>query len=218
MSPNRKRHPRLVGPLELTGLLAIAALAVAVVVALTAIGDPVPGDLRAAPVAAADTCPDAPAADLVTSAELLACPDVYDGVEVTIEGEVVGAVLRRDGGAWLQVNDDAYANAVGPLPASGVRAGANSSIAVFAPDSLADAIGSIGGPQRVGDRLRIAGTYLRSDPADAGAPTLRAVAAEVLLPGRPIERRATPGRVAAAALGVAVTGVLIVAARRAGHR
>ncbi len=218
MSTVRARGPRLVGPPELAGLLAVCALGVAVVVALTATGDPVPADFRPAPVPSSEDCPDAPADGVVSSAELLACPDVYDDAEVVVEGEVVGAVLRREGGAWLQVNDDAYALALGPLPVSGVRAGANTSIAAFVPESVADGIRSAGGADRVGDRLRLTGTYRSADPGDAGAPALRATTAELLLPGRPIERRAGPGRVAAAAVSAAVAGVLVLAARRAGRR
>jgi len=204
--------------LELSVLLAAGAVVVAAVVALTATGDPVPGNLQPPAISSPEDCPDAPSDGVVASVELLACPDVYDGVEVVIEGEVVGGVLQRDGGAWLQLNDDAYATALGPLPASGVRAGANAAIAVFAPESVISRIASVGGAHAVGDRLRVAGTYLRADSDDAGAPALRATSAELLLPGRPIDRRAEPARVAAAAVSAAVAGVLMVRARRARGR
>jgi len=51
----------------------------------------------------------------LTAAIATACPRLLDGREVLYIGEVVGDVLRREGGAWAQINDDPYALEVGPF-------------------------------------------------------------------------------------------------------
>jgi hypothetical protein len=64
------------------------------------------------------------------------CPAAYDGHRVTYVGELVGDLLRREGGAWVLVNDDDYALRVGPLPAHPELRGTNSGLSVWLPDPL----------------------------------------------------------------------------------
>lgn len=123
----------------------------------------------------------------VRSSEVVNCPDVFDGREVEYRGEVVGDVLRRDGGAWLLVNDDAYALSVGPLPAHREFSGTNTGLAVWVDTATAATIEHTGGPARRGDVFRFTGTILRVDPADGGGLTLRASDVELLSRGGPVE-------------------------------
>ena len=108
----------------------------------------------------------------VTSAIVVACPQAFDGRRVTYVGEVVGDVLRRDGGAWVQINDDAYALEVGPLPAHDDLRGTNSGLQVWLPDDLLAGI-EPGRPGTRGDVVQVEGVLLRADPEDAGGMTLR---------------------------------------------
>lgn len=104
-----------------------------------------------------------PPAGLVSSNELYDCPASYDGRLVRYRGEVVGAVLRRDDGAWLQLNDDVYAGEIGPLPAHRDFRGGNAGVGVFVPHDVADAITFVGGPDARGDILEVVGTFRRVD-------------------------------------------------------
>ncbi len=121
----------------------------------------------------------------ITSAAVVECPDLFDGVPVFYAGEVVGDVLERSGGAWLQVNDDAYALEVGPLPSHTDMRGANTGLAVWVPNDVLPGL-TAGGPRERGDIVAIRGIVRRTDPADGGGLTLRANTLEILVPAQPV--------------------------------
>ena len=116
----------------------------------------------------------------LTSAIATACPRLLDGVDVVYVGEVVGDVLRRDGGAWVQVNDDPYALTVGPFGPHRQREGFSAGLAVWLPDGLHEGLGPPGRSGRRGDVVRVTGVLRRADPDDAGGLTVRADTLEVL--------------------------------------
>lgn len=116
----------------------------------------------------------------LTSAIATACPRLLDGVAVVYVGEVVGDVLRRDGGAWVQINDDAYALDVGPFGPHREREGFSAGLAVWLPDGLHEGLGEPGRHGRRGDVVRVTGVLRRADPDDAGGLTVRADTLEVL--------------------------------------
>ncbi|MEX2505208.1 MAG: OB-fold nucleic acid binding domain-containing protein [Egicoccus sp.] len=118
----------------------------------------------------------------ITSPQVYACPEAYDGLRVTFVGEVVGEVLERDGGAWVQVNDDDYALEVGPVGAHRELRGFNSGLSVWLPDGLHEQIEGLGRPGRRGDVVLLEGVLDRTDPADGGGITLRADRLEVVAP------------------------------------
>ncbi len=154
----------------------------------------------------------------ITSEAVYACPRLFDGLDVRYVGEVVGDVLRREGGAWVLVNDDAYALEVGPLGAHRELAGFNSGLAVWLPDRLHEHIAETGRFGRRGDVVLIEGVLLRADPADGGGITLRATSLELLAPSvataEPLNR---PLVVAAAVVMLLALGAIVVA-RRARER
>jgi hypothetical protein len=118
----------------------------------------------------------------ITSSLVLACPRLFDGREVTFIGEVVGDVLRRTDGAWLQVNDDDYALEVGPVGAHRDLRGSNSGLGVWVPDGLHEELGAPGRHGTRGAIVRIEGVLLRADPDAGGSMTIRATALGVLAP------------------------------------
>jgi hypothetical protein len=118
----------------------------------------------------------------LTSEIVFACPRLLDGREVTYIGEVVGDVLRRAGGAWVLVNDDAYALEVGPMGPHREQRGFNSGLAVWLPDGQHEQLGAPGRHGRRGDIVRIEGVLHRADPADGGGITVRSSQLEVLAP------------------------------------
>jgi hypothetical protein len=118
----------------------------------------------------------------LTSGIVFACPRLLAGRDVVYFGEVVGDVLRRDGGAWVQVNDDAYALELGPFGLHRETRGFSSGLAVWLPDGLHEGLGAPGRHGRRGDVIRVEGVLLRTDPADGGGITIRARALEVVAP------------------------------------
>ena len=130
---------------------------------------------------------DFPSGGRISSTQLYQCPSAFDQVEATFVGEAIGELLHRDGGAWLQVNDDAYALEVGPMIGHRERAGFNTGVSVWLPDGLHERVGSVGRPAQRGDILALRGTVHRADPDDGGGITLRADELEVLAEGVAIE-------------------------------
>lgn len=156
------------------------------------------------------TLPDAPTTDLdsvdpvgrVSSAAVNACPDSFDGQVVEYIGEVVGDVLRRDDGAWVLVNDDAYALQTGPLSGHTDFRGGNSGLAVWLPEEQADLVDEPGNAERRGDVIRISAVVNRTDPRDGGGLTLRALQTEVLVEAQYLD---TPVNWVQAGLALAFT-------------
>ncbi len=150
----------------------------------------------------------------VTAAIVTACPRLFDGREVVHVGEVVGDVLRRDGGAWVTLNDDPYALELGPFGPHRERSGANSGLAVWLPDGLHEDLGAAGRHGRRGAVLRVEGVLERADPANGGGLAIRAERAEVL--AAPVEVVEPLDRtLATAALAAALTAaVALLHARR----
>lgn len=195
MSPNRR-------PMRTRVVVEIIAVAVLIAAAAVLIGavrraapdtklgigiEPAlaPDDPAAEFITCERTLPDAPSlpddraqvvpVGRVQSSAIYECPDLFDGHVVVYIGEVVGDVLRRDGGAWVLMNDDAYALEVGPLQGHREFRGANSGLSVWLPGRLVDLVEAPGGPDRRGDVLRLRGVVLRTDPSDGGGLTFRAI-------------------------------------------
>jgi hypothetical protein len=145
---------------------------------------------------------------------LYECPAIYDGLTVTYTGEVVGQVLQRDDHAWVQLNDDAYANVLGPLGSHGVAAGANSGIGVRIPLAAAKAIRNVGANERQGDRIEVRGVFWRSYPGDGGGTVIRAEQVEIVEEGGPRSALTYPGRRFAALLLFPLTLLVVVVAFR----
>jgi len=151
----------------------------------------------------------------ITSESVYACPRLFDGLDVRYVGEVVGDVLARDGGAWVLVNDDAYALEVGPLGAHRQLSGFNSGLSVWLPDGLHERIGATGRFGRRGDIVLVEGVLLRTDPADGGGITLRATSLELLAPAvtttEPLNRALA---ITATAVMLLALGAILVVRRR----
>ncbi len=146
----------------------------------------------------------AESADRATSTAVLACPSAYDGRTVVYVGEVIGDLLRRDGGAWVLINDDPYALEVGPLPLHAARRGTNQGLSVWLPEATLEKISGLGRPGQRGDVVAVTGVVRRVDPAAGGALTLRAESLEVLAPA---VRRDDPLQLWQLALALGLVGV-----------
>lgn len=153
----------------------------------------------------------------VTADELLDCPETFDRRTVRYRGEVVGGLLDRADGVWAQVNDDAYALDVGPLPAHRDYRGGNVGIGVLLPPDLAEQIGTVGGPRTRGDQVEVVGVFRRVDPATREVTVIRASDGALVRPGEVVADAAQPGRQGVAAL-LALAAAAIAAAERFGAR
>jgi hypothetical protein len=168
-------------------------------------------------------CPDLdilPAVTDVTSNDLYDCPLAFDGRAVSYTGEVVGAVLRRRGHAWVHLNDDVYAGVRGPLPAHRDYQGGNGGVGVRIPSTLAADIERVGGPAGRGDLLRIEGVFHRVHPGSREAAVIVATSGSVAAPGQPFVDPILPDRAVAAlllgtlALGLAISERIVARRRR----
>jgi hypothetical protein len=155
----------------------------------------------------------------VLSNDLYDCPATWDARAVRYRGEVVGAVLRRRGGAWVQLNDDIYADLRGPLPAHRDYRGGNAGVGVFIPHSLADDIRVVGGPTAHGDILEVTGRFHRVEPTSREAYVIVADAGRVERAGTVLEDPVLRDRQVAAVLLVVAAAAMaalerVVARRR----
>lgn len=148
----------------------------------------------------------------VTSSELYDCPQTFDGSQVRYRGEVIGAVLERNGGAWVHLNDDIYARDLGPLPAHRDYRGGNGGLGVFIPTGLAQQITHVGGPQARGDIVDVVGTFHRVDQETGEVAILRATGGTVSA-GEPLQRPLLPARRIVALAMAAMMLVTLVAER-----
>ena len=153
----------------------------------------------------------------VSSNNLYDCPQHYDGERVRYRGEVVGALLHRDTGVWLQLNDDVYAELIGPLPAHRDYRGGNAGVGVLLPTQLAAQIEFIGGPQTRGDVIEVEGTFNRIDPSGEVA-VIRADTAELTTNGEPFPDPLLPDRRAAAIVAFLLATGLVAAERVVARR
>lgn len=154
----------------------------------------------------------------ITSAHVVACPVAYDGLRVTFVGEAVGDLIDRDGGVWVQVNDDDYALEVGPMGAHREHRGFNSGLAVWLPDGLHEQIEAVGGPGRRGDVVLVQGVLRRADPGDGGGITLRADHLEVVAPTVAVPEPLHGLQAAIAALLAVTAAGVLVWSRRVRYR
>lgn len=166
---------------------------------------------------ARDTTGETPRPLRVSSNDLFDCPQAYDGQRVVYRGEVVGALLRRSIGVWVQLNDDVYAELLGPLPAHRDYRGGNAGVGVLLPAEAADRIRFVGGPHTRGDVLEIQGTFNRVDPTGEVA-VIRAETGRRTADGGPFaDPPLTDRRIAALCalvLAAGITGLERVVARR----
>lgn len=234
MRPHHPVHPRAVAQLVAAGVAIV--LAAALIGWLQRSTPHADTDLRVPGVATAMevvTCerslPDRPTTPegiedvdpvgRVPSSAIIECPDEFDGHLVEYIGEVIGDVLRRNGGAWVLLNDDAYALELGPLQTHGQPAGTNSGLSVWLEGDLASLASTPGRHGRRGDVLRIVGIVHRADPEDGGGLTIRAVDGERLDAAVAVKPPLHTAQVASAVvLALLALGLVALERRRAAER
>ena len=107
--------------------------------------------------------------ELVPASDLLEEGALFDNVEITVEGELVGDYgFRGDGFMWTQLNGDSYAR--NALVDGGPRTGANVGIGVRMPSILGEGLPPVGGYRLEGPLVQLTGVWRYHDP-DRGGET-----------------------------------------------
>ncbi len=124
------------------------------------------------------------AAEKVSVKELTETPEDFDGQTVTIEGEVIGDLMRRGDVTWITVNDDPYVTL--QAQEERLRAGFNIGIGVWLPTAEANKVKVLGGYKNVGDRVSVTGVFHRADPEHGGDTDIAGDTLVVLEPGQAV--------------------------------
>jgi hypothetical protein len=113
-------------------------------------------------------------------ADLLAAPESFAGVEITVRGELVGDFMRRGDVVWVQLNGDAYATE--PLHAGGGLAGTNQGIAARFDSDLFDSGGfeEPGGYRVTGAVIEATGIWRYHDPGRSGESYLEVLSFDIV--------------------------------------
>jgi hypothetical protein len=90
------------------------------------------------------------AQEIVSSSELIENPQDYDGKQIIYEGEVIGEIMHRRGGIWVNIKDG------------------NNSIGVWMSSELAVVINHKGGYKTKGDTLEVKGMFNQACPQHGG--------------------------------------------------
>lgn len=113
--------------------------------------------------AGATACP----AQTISSAELIAHPQDFDGKIITYAGEAIGDVMRRGDHAWINISDGA--NAIG----------------VWATSVLAARITATGNFKQTGDTVEVTGIFNRSCVEHGGDLDIHARELRIIAAGKP---------------------------------
>lgn len=125
----------------------------------------------------------------VTVEDLLADPEAFDGITITVEGELIGDYGFRPGGwMWTQLNDDSYARA--PVVEDGPLTGSNLGIGVRMSSAVGERLDPPGGYRVRGPIVRATGIWRYHDPDRGGETYLDAATVETAEPGEDLEEGA----------------------------
>lgn len=131
--------------------------------------------------------------------------------EVTVTGELVGDYgTRRDGSAWVQLNDDLYVQ--NPLREGGEPAGSNVAIGLRLDEELLVGLETPGRYQHRGPVVTVTGRFFHHDPERGGETYIDVADLTVIEPGRQLP---LPSHWWSAALGgVLLAGSAVVGVSR----
>lgn len=102
---------------------------------------------------------------------------IFDGNQIEIKGEVVGDIMRRKGGLWLNIDDG------------------TESMGVWCPEKILPRIDFIGGYKSKGDIVWIRGTFNNACPLHGGETDIHALEIIRIREGYPLYHPASPERI-----------------------
>jgi hypothetical protein len=125
----------------------------------------------------------------ISSQELIANANVYDGKIVLYRGEIIGDIMRRGNFSWLNLADEK--NVIG----------------VWLPSGLLKAIAFTGSYRAIGDSLEVTGVLHRACPEHGGDLDIHATAITKTANGRVRNERINTSK---RDLAVILSGVLFL--------
>ncbi len=144
-------------------------------------------------------------AEVVDSTTLIKKARLFDGRVVTYRGEVIGDIMVRDDGVWLNVNDDAYSRQGERF----VLAGYNQGQSVLAPPGTEDRIKRAGRYDWRGDYIEIVGVFRRSSAKHGGTMLIEARSVKILEPGFRLEHPISRKKLVIAAGFLAIAALVL---------
>jgi len=105
------------------------------------------------------------AQERVSGRELIENAQSYDGKRILYEGEVIGEVMQRENGVWVNISDG------------------QDSIGVWMPGELAGIITHKGNYKTQGDILEVAGIFNRACLVHGGDLDIHAISLRMIKPG-----------------------------------
>jgi hypothetical protein len=141
--------------------------------------------------AAAETGADfTAAAPTLRLADIVEKASAYDGVEVTVEGEIIGDVMARGDHSWINILDNGTA------------------VGIWAEKNRLPEIAYVGSYEAMGDRVCVTGTMHRACPEHGGDLDIHAEAIALVKRGSAISHPLDLKRLSAA-VALSVSGVLL---------
>lgn len=144
----------------------------------------------------------------VDSSTLIDKSDLFDGRTVTYRGEVIGDVMVRSDGVWLNINDDSYSR-------QGERfhlAGYNRGQSVLAPKTAAKTVKYAGNYVQRGDIVEVTGIFHKAASKHGGEMMIEAKSVTLVKRGFPLTHRISRRRAVLAvvwmSIAVALFGLL----------
>ncbi|MBN1288399.1 MAG: DNA-binding protein [Actinobacteria bacterium] len=144
----------------------------------------------------------------ISISELIDEMDKYDGMSVTVKGEVIGDIMIRGEYAWITVNDGPYSekNLESGAEFSGVS---NIGIGIWIPSGDVYSIKSVGGYSRKGDTVEVEGVFHRACSEHGGDTDIHANSLKVVREGYVIPHPFSYFKLLIAALLAGISGLLI---------
>lgn len=134
--------------------------------------------------------PAGPGRATVSVHDLIAAAAAFDGLAVSVEGEVVGDIMRRGDVTWINIHDG------------------TGSLGIWGPPELFAAVTHAGAYSHRGDIVRVSGTFHRAATRHGGDLALEATSVTVAATGGPVPRPVAPGRLRLLAVAAALAIVL----------
>lgn len=149
----------------------------------------------------------------VEASQLLSDPDEWDGRQVAVTGELVGDYSPRDGGVWVQLNDDSFVGS--PIGAGGTPETTNTGIGARIPTDVFDRVeGQAGRYGRIGPIVRLEGIFRHSDAELQGETYLAVDAATTITPARDLRAPGPDAWLAVGLVLLSISGFVLYANRR----
>lgn len=149
----------------------------------------------------------------VTAKDLVDNGDAYDGMTVTVVGELIGDYGQRRGGyTWTQLNEDVYV--MEPIARGGEPAGGNIGIGVMVPTSLMEGLDAPGRYRQIGPVVALTGVWKYHDPGRHGESFLHVAELKPVRSGEVLSESPDWAALIAGAVLIVGGGALLLARRR----